>query len=184
MPPTATSPSRKRSIIGAAAAALMMVTLVTTASADDQGRERRDGRRFRELQSDLQEAATKEAKLLEAAVEQARGNKGKSEPSTLAELTNVMEQKDRIHHHLRELALRNGWDVPDIDGETGTETAPTGALGRMVGRASAAVQAELAEEARQIAARLELPLLPLPPATPAAADTAEDAAREDEGDGE
>ena len=160
----------KRSLVGTAVATVLLAALAMTAGAqEDQGRERRDARRFRELQTDLRETADRETKLLAAAVEQARENQGKTEPSTLAELTNVMEQKDRLQQHLRELALRNGWDAPEVDGEAAADAAPTGVLGRMVGRASAAVQARLAEEARAIASRLELPLLPLPPARAAAA---------------
>jgi hypothetical protein len=163
-----------KGLMGAALASAMLLSLPAAAGADDQGRERRDARRFRELQTDLREAGDREAQLLEQAVEQARENEGRSEPSTLAALTNVMEKQDRLRHHLRELALRNGWDMP-AEGDAATDTAPAGALGRMVGRASAAVQEELAEEAREIAARLELPLLPLPPSAPAAEDSEDDA---------
>ena len=176
-------PTNKRSIVGAAIASLLLAAFAFTAGAqEDQGRERRDARRFRELQTDLRTSADRETKLLAEAVEQARDNQGKAEPSTLAELTNVMEQKDRLHHHLRELALRNGWDVPEEGEGAAAETAPTGALGRMVGRATAAVQAELAEEAREIASRLELPLLPLPPAVAARPRADADGASTEDGD--
>ena len=150
-------------LAGFVGALVLLVMTALPAVADDTARERRDARRFRELQTELRDANERESAVLKRAVNQARDDEGRSEPSTLAELTNVMDEKDRILHHLRELALRNGWPVPDPEAEKAAGPVPGGPLGRMVGRATAAVRAALAEEARAIAARLELPLIPLPP---------------------
>jgi hypothetical protein len=154
-----------RSLCATLGALVLLVVMALPALADDAGRERRDARRFRELQTELREASEREESILAEAVDQARDDAGRAQPSTLAELTNVMDEKDRILHHLRELALRNGWSVPDPDAEKATGPVRGGPLGRMVSRATAAVRAALAEEARAIAARLELPLIPLPPPT-------------------
>ena len=56
-----------KGLIGAALASAMLLSLPAAAGADDQGRERRDARRLRELQSDLREAGDREAQLLEQA---------------------------------------------------------------------------------------------------------------------
>lgn len=152
-----------RNVCASIGALLLVIVMALPAIADDAGRERRDARRFRELQTELRDATERESSLLSKAVDQARDDQGRAEPSTLAELTNVLDEKDRLLHHLRELALRNGWPVPDPDADKAAGPVPGGPLGRMVSRATAAVRAALAEEARAIAARLELPLIPLPP---------------------
>jgi len=158
-----TMPIQPRTLCATLCAWILLIVFAASAHADDTGRERRDGRRFRELQTELREASARESAVLSRAVDQARDDAGTSEPSTLAELTNVMEEKDRILHHLRELALRNGWTMPGANSEGASGPVPGGPLGRMVGRATAAVRKALAAEARRIAARLELPLIPLPP---------------------
>jgi hypothetical protein len=143
--------------------AVVLAGLARVARADDAPA-KEDRAVYHQLIDEIRDAHVRLARAYRRAVDEARDNNGTSEQRTRAEIITLREEIDRKNVRLMLVADRHGWEVPrfsleDVSEEQLAEETPDdGAIGEIFPQDPMIIDA-LAAEAREVAAKLALPIV-------------------------
>ncbi len=143
--------------------AAVLLGLSAAARADDAPA-KEDRAVYRQLIDDIRDAHVRLARAYRRAVDEARDNNGASEQRTRAEIITLREEIDRKNVRLMLVADRHGWEVPQFsledvsEEDLADETSGDGSFGEIFPQDPMIIDA-LAAEARDVAAKVALPIV-------------------------
>ena len=140
-------------------AVLAMVTWGSLALAAGTAEERRDRATYNGLLGELNGARAEYGGALRAAVREARANGGKASLEAQSRVLAARNRADRAHERLTLLALRHGWEIPEVNLSSGTAQPVQTEDQRIFQPARRLIVEQFAEDARRIAAAVRLPVL-------------------------
>jgi hypothetical protein len=122
----------------------------------------KDKVRYRSLTRQIREIDRKYSQVLDMAMEEAHGSEtGEASLETQAELLALKGKRDRLNDRVTVLALRHGWDLPGLDVNQSDERSALSGTEEVFAASSAIVRQGFVNDAREIAGRVELPVISL-----------------------
>ena len=151
------------------ALALLLVSIPVSARAAEP-QERADKATYNRLVQEVKRIDADYSTTIEQAMKEAREDDGKASLETQSRIIALRNERDRVMTRLWMVALRHGWEVPDINasdkklGEVPTEEE------QVFKGAEFVIKARFAEEAARIAGAVALPIVSISDAVPEADD--------------
>jgi hypothetical protein len=150
----------KTQLISTLVGLVLMVDLspVLAVSASSNCDERTDKARYNKLLHDFKAVNTERANILNQAVSEAKKD-GQASLETKSHLLALSEKRDRTYNRLVILSLRHGFELPKV-AESGSEATETkDEKDRVFEPADQMIKQIFAQEAKQIASNITLPLI-------------------------
>ena len=122
----------------------------------------KDKVRYRSLTRQIREIDRKYNQILKVAMDEAHGSEsGEASLETQAELLALKGQRDRLNDRVTVLALRHGWDLPGLDVNKDDGRTASSGTEEVFAASAAIVRQGFVRDAREIAGRIELPVITL-----------------------
>jgi hypothetical protein len=119
-----------------------------------------DRGRYRQLLGEVRTLDFEYAKTLEQAVEETK-KEGKASLESKSQLIGLGEKRDRCVNRLILVSLRHGWDIPDLNIQNMTAAKIVSEKERIFQSADNMIRDRFAQEAKQIAGKIALPIISL-----------------------
>jgi hypothetical protein len=146
----------------AAAMALAASTSLARAQTSDQG-SKTDRKVYNRLIQEIRQAHVELARAYKSGVDEARANNGTASTRTRAKIVSLRDEIDRKNVRLMLVADRHGWEVPEFrleDFEAEAEEPVNTNLTDQFFPPDPRITNVLAEEAKALASRVKLPIIP------------------------
>ena len=140
-------------------AMFVVLTWGGLAIASETAEERRDRATYNGLLNELNKVRAEYARALRTAVQEAKANGGKASLEAQSGVLAARNKADRVHERLTLLALRHGWEIPEVDLSSGTVQPVQTEDQKIFQPAKHLIVERFAEDARRIAAVVRLPVL-------------------------
>ena len=142
---------------------LVMTVAAVAQAAADSHENAVDKTRYRALIREVQSVEVELSKIQDLAVKEVK-QQGEASLETKSNLQSLENKRNRLMDRLLMLSLRYGWDIPDRNAPVNSSVKDsTEERDRIFAPADEIIKKRFAQEAREIAGQLKLPLISLHP---------------------